>query len=202
MTARSSASSVQSGALARSARLAPARDAGQELLRLLVEAGDLVVAHQRLGLLQELVVAPAALVLELAQLGLELRGVLPGQRRAARPPPRPPPPRSRPCCIAACAVRRRHARRGQRDQQQPPPTSTTPAALPVPPHLRPAPTHRPDGAAAQGAGRARHACKPALQSGVSECRPELVGLGEAARRQPARLGALADPVPAAPTTAA
>ena len=61
----------------RCARLAAAGDTGEEVRRFLVEARNLLVAHQRLGLLHQLIVAPAALDLELAQLALELWSVLP-----------------------------------------------------------------------------------------------------------------------------
>src|SRR5262245_40571657 len=57
-------------------RLAALRDAGQEILRLLVEAGNRVVAHEGGGLDEELLVAPTPLVLEQAQICLNLRGIL------------------------------------------------------------------------------------------------------------------------------
>src|SRR5262245_38342247 len=64
--------------------LAALGDAGQEGLGLLVEGGDGTVAHEGRRFAQELFMAPTALVFQLPQPGLELRGVLMVQRAQCR----------------------------------------------------------------------------------------------------------------------
>ena len=76
MLARRPTSSVQSGASPEApAWPAPVMRASSSA-DFSSKLGDFLVAHQRLRLLQELIVAPSALGLELAQLGLERRRVL------------------------------------------------------------------------------------------------------------------------------
>ena len=124
MLARRPTSSVQSGASPEApAWPAPVMRASSSS-DFSIEVGDLLVAHQRLGLLQELIVAPSALGLELAQLGLERAACSAAPGRAGRRRPRRPRLRNRPCCTAPGPTPRA--------------PRTRPPAAPLAPRSRPA----------------------------------------------------------------
>ena len=127
MASRSPARTAQSGAAADRPCWPPPVMRIEQFLRFLVVGGDLSVAHERLGLLEELIVAPAALVLELAQLGLEHRRVLAVEVAQGRRRPRSRRPRNRPSRTPVQPGPKSHCR-----------CPTAPAAAPPPPTRPPA----------------------------------------------------------------
>ena len=69
----------ENGAIGRHRRrafLPHGRDRGQQFVRRLIESHSFIIAHERLGPLDELIVTPLALVFEFAKLFLKCRSVL------------------------------------------------------------------------------------------------------------------------------